>query len=142
MRAFFLSWSLALLTSALVPAPAQAQVYPSRPITMIVPFPAGGPNDAIGRIVAESMRVTLGQPVIMENVGGAAGTLGAGRVARAAPDGYTIILGNWGTHVVNSAIYKVPYDVRSDFAPIALLVSKPALIVGRKELAGRQTSPT
>jgi tripartite-type tricarboxylate transporter receptor subunit TctC len=135
MRAVCLAVMFGLLVSALGTAPAMAQHYPSRPITLIVPFPAGGPNDAIGRIVAESMRVTLGQPVVMENVGGAAGSLGTGRVARAAPDGYTLILGNWGTHVVNGAIYKLPFDVGGDFAPIAPLVSNPALIVGRKALA-------
>ena len=134
MRAICLAVTFGLLASMYGVPSAMAQAYPSRPITMIVPFPAGGPNDAIGRIVAESMRVTLGQPVVMENVGGAAGSLGTGRVARATPDGYTLILGNWGTHVVNGAIYKLPFDIRSDFAPIALLVSNPALIVGRKAL--------
>jgi tripartite-type tricarboxylate transporter receptor subunit TctC len=135
MRVSLCAATIALLTSALPAQQVMAQAYPMRPITMIVPFPAGGPNDAIGRIVAESMRATLGQPVVMENVGGASGSLGVGRVARAAPDGYTLILGNWGTHVVNGAIYKLPYDVRSDFAPIAPLVSNPALIVARRMLA-------
>jgi tripartite-type tricarboxylate transporter receptor subunit TctC len=83
---------------------AWAVDYPSRPITMIVPFAAGGPTDVIGRIVAEGMRSSLGQPVIIENVTGAAGTIGVGRVARAAPDGYTISIGQWGSHVTNGAI--------------------------------------
>src|SRR5437588_9849433 len=84
---------------------AAAQVYPSRPITMIVPFPAGGPTDTIGRIMAEGMRVRLGQSVIVENVGGAAGSIAVGRATRAAPDGYTLSLGSLSTHVLNGAVY-------------------------------------
>jgi tripartite-type tricarboxylate transporter receptor subunit TctC len=84
---------------------ATAQVYPTRPITIIVPFAAGGGSDAIARIVAERMRVSLGQPVVIENVTGAAGNIGVGRVARAAPDGYTLVLGIWNTHVANGALY-------------------------------------
>src|SRR5262245_36015123 len=99
---------------------ACAQSYPSRPINMVVPFPAGGPIDALGRIVAERMQASLGQPIIIENVGGAAGSLGVGRVARARPDGYTLIVGYWGTHVVNQAIYALQYDVLNDFEPVSL----------------------
>jgi tripartite-type tricarboxylate transporter receptor subunit TctC len=111
---------------------AAAQSYPSRPITMIVPFAAGGPTDTIGRSVAEGMRAELGQPVILENVTGAAGSIGLGRVARAAADGYTINVGNWSAHVVNGAIYALPYDLLNDFEPIALLAQAPQLIVARK----------
>jgi len=93
--------------------PALSQAFPSRPVTIIVPFPAGGPVDTIGRIIAERMRTFLGQPVLIENVGGAAGSIGVGRAARAAPDGYTLSLGNWATHVVNSAIYPLNFDVLS-----------------------------
>jgi tripartite-type tricarboxylate transporter receptor subunit TctC len=100
---------------------AAAQVYPSRPITIIVPFPAGGSVDAVGRIVAEGMRVSLGQTVVVENVAGAAGSIGVGRVARSAADGYTLSMGQWGTHVANGAIYALPYDVLRDFEPLALL---------------------
>ena len=89
-----------------LPRIARAQAYPSRPITMVVPFPAGGPTDTIGRIVAEGMRASLGQPVVIDNVGGAAGSLATGKVARAAPDGYTIGLGSGTTHVANGAIYR------------------------------------
>jgi len=92
-------------------ASAHAQVYPSRPITMVVPFPAGGSTDAVARIVAERMRVSLGQPVIIENVGGAGGSIGVGRVARAAPDGYTLDVGQWDTHVANGATFPLSYDV-------------------------------
>jgi tripartite-type tricarboxylate transporter receptor subunit TctC len=114
---------------------ALADTYPSRPIAMIVPFPAGGPNDSIGRVVGEALRAALGQPVVLENIGGAAGSIGVGRVARAAPDGYTLLIGNWGTQVVNPAIYRLQYDIVNDFAPIALLATNPALIVGKKALA-------
>src|SRR3984893_7689769 len=102
---------------------AQAQTYPARPITMIVPFPAGGPTDTIGRIVAEGMRVSLRQPVIIENVTGAGGTIGVGRVARAPPDGYTISIGQWGSHVTNGAIYALQYDLLNDFAPVSLIAN-------------------
>ena len=106
---------------------ARAQTYPARPITMIVPFAAGGPNDGIARIMAERMRVLLGQPVMIENIDGAAGSIGTGRAARAAPDGYTISIGYWGTHVANAAIYVLDYDVVKDFEPISLLVESPLL---------------
>jgi tripartite-type tricarboxylate transporter receptor subunit TctC len=111
---------------------ASAQVYPSRPITLVVSFPAGGPADAVARIVVERMRAALGQPVTIENVTGANGSIGAGRVARAAPDGYTLSLGVWNSHVANGAAYALPYDVVSDFEPVALLASYAQLIVGKK----------
>jgi len=111
---------------------AAAQTYPSRPITMIVGFAAGGPTDAIGRVVAARMQGSLGQPVIIENVAGAAGSIGTGRVARAAPDGYTLSFGTWGTHVVSGAIYSLSYNVLTDFEPIALVASNPQLIVAKK----------
>jgi tripartite-type tricarboxylate transporter receptor subunit TctC len=111
-----------------------AQVYPSRPITLIVPFPPGGSTDVIGRIVAERMRATLGQPVIVENVGGAGGSIGVGRVARANPDGYTLDIGQWDTHVGNGPMYPLTYDLQKDFEPIGLLSTNPQLILGRKTL--------
>src|SRR5580693_4506861 len=95
-------------------ATAQAQTFPSRPITMIVPLAIGGSTDVIARIVAEGMRATLGQPVIVENVTGAGGSIGVGRVARAAPDGYTIGIGHWGTNMANGAIYPLNYDLLTD----------------------------
>jgi tripartite-type tricarboxylate transporter receptor subunit TctC len=112
----------------------QAQVYPSRPITMVVPFAAGGPTDVIGRVLAERMRVSFGQTVIIENVTGAAGSIAVGRVARAVPDGHTLSIGNWGTHVLNGALYTLPYDLRKDFEPIAVLSSNPLIIVARKAM--------
>jgi tripartite-type tricarboxylate transporter receptor subunit TctC len=111
-----------------------AQVYPSRPITMIVPFAAGGPTDAIGRIIADRMRASLGQPIILENVTCASGSLGVGRAARAAPNGYTLSLGTWPTHVLNGAVFQLPYDLLTDFEPVSLLVSNPQLIVAKKAM--------
>jgi tripartite-type tricarboxylate transporter receptor subunit TctC len=111
-----------------------AQPYPSRPVTLVVPFPAGGPADAIGRVLAEGMRARLGRAVIVENVSGASGSLGVGRVARAAPDGYTLVLGSWPTHVINGAAYALPYHVVHDFEPVSLVTSQPLLIIGRKDL--------
>jgi tripartite-type tricarboxylate transporter receptor subunit TctC len=116
------------------PGRASAQTYPSRPITMIVPFAAGGPTDRIGRIVAEGMRASLGQPIVIEDVTGASGTIGVGRAARAAPDGYTLSMGMWATHVLNGAVFTLPYHVMNDFEPIALLTSNPQLIVARKNV--------
>ena len=113
---------------------ARAQTYPTRPITMIVPYPAGGPTDAIGRIVAEGMRGKLGQPIVIENVFGAAGTLGTARVARAAADGYTFGLGNNLTHVVETVVYAVKYDPVKDFEPVALLPSQAQVIVATKTM--------
>ena len=113
---------------------ASAQSYPSRPIALVVPFGAGGPADAIGRIVAEGMRESLGQPVIVENVAGASGTIGVGRVAAAPADGYTAVLGNWATHVLNGAMFALRYDLRVDFEPVALVSSDPLMIVARKSM--------
>jgi tripartite-type tricarboxylate transporter receptor subunit TctC len=113
---------------------AWAQAYPSRPITMIVPFPPGGLADVIGRIAAEGMRASLGQSIIIENVGGANGSVGTGRVARTAPDGYTLGLGIWNTHVGNAATYALQYDVVKDFEPIALLADAPLLLVAKKAI--------
>jgi tripartite-type tricarboxylate transporter receptor subunit TctC len=131
-REFLLALASTFAVNAVLPAAAQD--YPTRPITIVVPFPAGGPTDAVGRILAERMRTSLGQSVIVENVGGAGGSIGIGRVARAAPDGYTIALGIWSTQVVNAAIYSLPYDVVKDFEPIALLASSPVMIAGKKTL--------
>ena len=125
---------LAALGLACASMDAGAQVYPSRPITMIAPFPAGGPLDTLARILAERMRVSLGQPVIVENVTGASGSIGTGRVARAAGDGYTLGLGNWPTHVINGAVFKLQYDVRNDFEPVSLLATNPLLIVAKKAM--------
>ena len=111
---------------------AQAQTSSPRPLTLIVPFAAGGPADTVARVLAERMRTPLGQTIVIENVAGAGGSLGVGRLARAIPDGYTFGIGISGTHVVNPVIYTLPYDVQTDFAPIALLASNPHFIVAKK----------
>jgi tripartite-type tricarboxylate transporter receptor subunit TctC len=116
---------------------AAAQAFPSRPVTMIVPLAIGGSTDVIARIVAEGMRSTLGQPVVVENVTGAGGTIGVGRVARAAPDGYTISLGQWGTNMANGAIYPLQYDIIGDFDPVALIANQPFLIDSRKTMPAK-----
>src|SRR6516162_7381823 len=116
---------------------ARAQAYPTRPMTMVVPYSAGGPTDTIARIMAERMRTSLGQIIIVENTTGAAGTIGVGRVARAAPDGYTISIGHWGTHLVNGAIYELQYHVFNDFEPVSLIATNPQIIVARKTVPAK-----
>jgi len=127
-------WSLVAAIAAACITSAAAQPYPARPITLIVPFGAGGPVDTLARILSEPMRVSLGQPVIIENVTGASGTIGVGRAVRAAPDGYTVSIGNWPSHVVNGATYALQYDVLRDFEPVALLPNNPYVVVGKKAL--------
>ena len=113
---------------------AWAQTYPSRPITIVVPYAAGGATDSIGRVMAERMKLSLGQPVIVENVTGAGGTIAVGRVARAAPDGYTLGLGSNGSHVVTGATYALQYDLLNDFEPVALLSTGPFVLVAKKTM--------
>jgi len=123
------------IAAALELAPSSATpAYPSRPITIIVPFSAGGQGDVLIRILAERMRTSLGQPIIIDNMGGAAGSIGTGRVARAAPDGYTLGQGSLGTHVVNGAVRALNFDVVKDFEPVALVANGPQLIVARKTM--------
>jgi tripartite-type tricarboxylate transporter receptor subunit TctC len=116
---------------------ASGQGYPSRPITLVVPFAAGGPVDTIARIVAVPMGRTLGQTVLVEDVVGAAGTIGVGRVARAAPDGYTLSIGHWSTHVVNGAVYALPYDLLRDLEPLAMIASNPLMIVANPSVPAK-----
>ena len=120
-------------------AGAQAQTFPSRQITLVVPFPPGGSTDVAARIMAEKMRPILGQPVIIENVGGAGGSIAVGRVARAAPDGYTIDIGQWDTHV-GSIIYNINYDLQKDFEPLGLISVNPQLLVAKKNLPANKLS--
>jgi tripartite-type tricarboxylate transporter receptor subunit TctC len=115
-------------------AQTSAQTWPSRPVMMIVPLATGGSTDTIARIVAVGMRATLGQPVIVENVTGAGGSIGVGRVARSTPDGYTIGIGQWGTNMANGAIYPLQYDLVQDFEPLALIATQPFMIVARKTM--------
>jgi tripartite-type tricarboxylate transporter receptor subunit TctC len=116
---------------------AKAQAFPTRPITIVVPFPAGGALDVLGRILAERMRTSLGQSIIIENVAGANGSIGVGRVARSAPDGHTIVVGYWGTHVGNGALYALPYDVLRDFEPISLTVNIPNVIISKNAVPAK-----
>ena len=123
------------LTLALAAAaPAKADNYPSHPITMIVPLAPGGSTDVLGRIMAQAMSARLGQPIVVENVSGAGGTIGVTRAERSAPDGYTILWGMWGTNVANGAIYKLPFDLLNDFQPVALVATQPFLIDARKTM--------
>jgi len=122
-----------LLAASLMVGSAGAQTFPSKQITLVVPFTAGGPTDTLARILTERMSRTLGQTVIVENTTGAAGTIGVARVARAAPDGYTIGIGHWSTHVVNPAIYPLTFDILNDFEPLALIATNPQLLVSRKD---------
>ena len=119
---------------------ARAQAYPTRPVVAVVPFTAGGPTDALVRTLGERMRVSLGQPLVVENVTGAAGTIGVGRVARAAPDGYTVSIGHWSTHVINGALYPLPFDLLKDLEPISLLTSYPMLLLTKNAVPARNLS--
>ena len=116
------------------PGLAAAQNYPAHPITMIVPFPAGGATDTVARFLAEQMRANLGQPVIIENIGGAAGSIGVGRAVRSPADGYTLSIGTSTTHMLTGGLYTLPFDLLRDLAPIIEIGSEPLLIVGKKDL--------
>ena len=129
---------LGLLQVAAVICGANAQSYPTRSITLVVPYPAGGPSDTLARVIAERMKAALGQTVIIENVTGAGGSIGTGRVARAAPDGYTLSLGHIQTHVINAATQNLQYDVVKDFEPVALIADTPQWLVGAQDAAGRR----
>ena len=130
MRRFLVALVLAIVAGSVA---VQAQIYPSRSITLVVPFPPGGSTDTAARIMAERMRAPLGQPIVIENVGGAGGSIGVGRVARSAPDGYTFDIGQWDTHV-GSIIYKLDYDLKKDFEPIGLISNNPQLMVAKNDL--------
>jgi tripartite-type tricarboxylate transporter receptor subunit TctC len=132
MRKFLVGF--ALLAACQLSANASAQVYPSRPITVVVPFPAGGPADTLARIVTERMRTPLGQPIIIENAGGAGGSIAVTRVVRAAPDGHTLCLGNWTSHVGAPAIYPIQVDILKDMEPISLLPIAPLSIAAHRSV--------
>ena len=130
MNKLILGVALAVLTGTA----AHAQSYPTRPITVTVPASAGGPTDTIARIVTARMQQTLGQSIIIENVGGASGTIGTGRVVRAEPDGYTLGIGGPNHYVVNASVYPLTYDTLKDFEPISMLSNGPMLIMSRNSL--------
>jgi tripartite-type tricarboxylate transporter receptor subunit TctC len=133
-RRTFLQLATGAAVAPALPRVARAQAYPSRPITMVVPYGGGGPADGVARPLAERMSAALGQPIAIENIGGESGTTGVARAVKAAPDGYTLSFGHHGSHVVNGAIFPLPFDLRTDFEPIALLPSNPLLISARKDL--------
>src|ERR687896_2381090 len=108
---------------------ATAQTYPAKPITIVVPFSAGGPTDTLARIMGERMRKTLGQPILVDNTTGAGGSVGTAKVVRAAPDGYLVSIGHWGTHVVNGVYYTLPFNVLTDFEPVAMIATNPQVII-------------
>jgi tripartite-type tricarboxylate transporter receptor subunit TctC len=134
MKGLAVAVALAILAGA---AGAAAQSYPSRPITMIVPFAAGGVTDIVARIVSERMKTSLGQSVVVENVSGAGGTIGVTRLFRAAPDGYTLAVGQWTSHVGAGAMYPVPFNYLSDFEPVSMLSIAPLWIIGRNNLPAK-----
>ena len=136
-RRAFLDLVTASAALLVVPCIANAQAYPTRPITIVVPFPPSAPLDTLARIIGERMRGALAQPVLIENVTGAGGTLGVGRVARAASNGYTIGIGNFSTHVVNGATYTLQYDLLKDFEPIGLLASNPQVIISKNAVPAK-----
>ncbi|WP_257165006.1 tripartite tricarboxylate transporter substrate binding protein BugD [Bradyrhizobium sp. SRS-191] len=137
MRRLFGAVAMAL---AVFGGPAAAETYPSRAITVIVPFAAGGPSDAMMRILAEHMKQTLGQPVLVENVTGAGGSIGVGRAVRSRPDGYTVSFGHLGTHVANGAVYRLGYDLVADLEPVVLLPSNPMVIVSKSTVPAKSLS--
>jgi tripartite-type tricarboxylate transporter receptor subunit TctC len=116
---------------------ARAQTYPSRPITIVAPFPAGGATDIVSRTLAEGMKAPLGQTILVENVTGASGTIGSGRVVRAEPDGYTLVIGQWSSHVGAGVLYRLPYHVLHDFEPISVLTTSPLWILGKNDLPAK-----
>ena len=135
MRNCFVGLALMAVVSGLTGiTETSAQSYPSRPVTLIVPFPPGGITDIISRVVSDHLRVSLGQPVIVENTAGAGGTIGLARLFRAVPDGYTIGIGQWTSNVGAGAMYNLPFDLLKDFEPISLLSFGPLWIIGRKDL--------
>ena len=132
-----MKWTILAAAATLACAGAHAQNFPTHPVTLIVPFSAGGPTDALARIMSERMRQSLGQTLILETVSGAGGTIGGNRVVHATPDGYTIGIGNWTSHVGSAAIYPLQYDVQKDLEPVSLLTSAPLWILGRKNLPAK-----
>src|SRR5688572_4156396 len=131
MKALLLAFAFAAVFAG---STASAQSYPSRPVTIVVPFSAGGPTDTLARIMGERMRKTLGQPVVIDNTTGAGGSIGTAKVVRAAPDGYMVSIGHWGTHVVNGVYYTLPFSVLTDFEPVAMVASNPQVIVSKLAL--------
>src|SRR6476469_7349784 len=134
VRRRLLAMLIAMLSGPALAGAAFAQAYPARPITMIVPFPAGGATDTLARYLGEIMRGLLGKPIVIENVGGAAGSLGVARAVRSAADGYTLSIGTSTTHMLTGGLYALQFDLLNDLEPVILIGSEPLLIVGKKSL--------
>ena len=135
MKALLATFTLAIASAA---APAVfAQAYPAKPITIVVPFAAGGPTDTLARLLSERLRKTLGQPVIVDNTTGAGGSIATAKVVRAPPDGYMVSIGHWGSHVVNGAYYTLPFHLLNDFAPVAMIATNPQVIVSKNAVPAK-----
>lgn len=135
MKALFVVVAVAAIVG--VSPSGTAQTYPSRPVTIVVPFSAGGPTDTLARIMSERMRKALGQPVLVDNTTGAGGSIGVGKVARAVPDGYLVSIGHWGTHVVNGAYYSLTYNLLTDFEPVAMIATNPQVIISKNAVPAK-----
>ena len=135
MKALFIGCALAVTFA--VCSTAAAQSYPSKPITIVVPFSAGGPTDTLARLMSERLRKPLGQPVLVDNTTGAGGTIGTGKVVRAPPDGHTVSIGHWGTHVVNGVYYSLPYNLLTDFEPVAMIATNPQVIISKNAVPAK-----
>ena len=136
-RRHFMQFAAGALALPAISRAAHAQAYPNRPITMVVPYPPGGPTDTIARLIAEKMRGPLGQPVVIENVSGGGGTIAVTRVARSPGDGYTLSIGHWGSHVINGAVYTLPFDLLTDLEPVALIAEGPQLAVASRAVPAK-----
>ncbi len=135
MKALLATCALAVAFGASLTG--MAQTFPARPVTLVVPFSAGGPTDTLARIMGERMRTPLGHPVLVDNTTGAGGSIGTGKVVRAAPDGYLLSIGHWGTHVVNGAYYTLPYSLLTDFEPVAMIATNPQVIISKNAVPAR-----
>ena len=123
--------------AAQTPSSGSGQAYPSKPVTIVVPFSAGGPTDTLARLLGDRLRKSLGQTVLVENVTGAGGSIGTGKVVRAPPDGHVVSIGHWGTHVVNGAYYTLPYNLLTDFEPVAMIATNPQVIISKNAVPAK-----
>jgi tripartite-type tricarboxylate transporter receptor subunit TctC len=137
VRLLYLALALLLIAFLSIARHASAESYPSHPVTIVVPFPAGGPTDTLGRIIGDRMTRSLGQSVVIDNASGAGGTVGTAKVARAPADGYTICVGQLNSHVFGPAVYATPYDVVADFEPVGMISISALMMIGRADLAAK-----
>ena len=135
MKALVVSFAFVAVFSAA--SIATAQNYPVKPVTIVVPFSAGGPTDTLARIIGDRMRKSLGQPILVDNTLGAGGSIGTGKVVKSPPDGYMISIGHWGTHVVNGVYYNLPFNVLTDFEPVAMIATNPQVIISNNAVPAK-----